>query len=195
MVKRKSGDKLVGILSDTHDNLPLIDEAVKQLNQYGVGTVLHAGDYISPFTVAHFKPIKAKMIGVYGNNCAERGLLKKLFKEIDGDLRGFFAAVSLDEVKIALLHGHDEELLNASINSCSYDVVVHGHTHQVKTQQVGNTLVINPGEVCGYLTGKSTMAILDLQTRKVEVVRISQGRNSPRPASESFESRVKSVPV
>ncbi len=183
MVNRKKGDQLIGILSDTHDNLPLIDEAVTQLNQYGVETVLHAGDYVSPFTVMHFKPLKANIIGVYGNNCAERERLKKLFQDIDGDLRGFFAEVSLEGVKIALLHGHDEELLNASINSCTYDVVVHGHTHQVKTQRVGNTLVINPGEVCGYLTGKSTMAILDLKTLKVAVVSIPQGRNNPRPAS------------
>lgn len=174
MVNRNKRDKLVGILSDTHDNLPLIDDAVKQLNQYGVGTVLHAGDYISPFTISHFKPLKGKIIGVYGNNCAERSLLKKLFKEIGGDLRGFFAEVSLEGLKIALLHGHDEELLNSSINSCSYDVVVHGHTHQVKTQQAGNTVVINPGEVCGYLTGKSTIAILDLKTLDVAVVIIPQ---------------------
>jgi putative phosphoesterase len=183
MVNRKKGNKLVGILSDTHDNLPLIDEAVTQLNQYGVGTVLHAGDYISPFTITHFEPLKAKIIGVYGNNCAERSLLKKRFKDIDGDLRGFFAEVSLEGVKIALLHGHDEELLNSSVNSCAYDVVVHGHTHQVKIQQVGNTLVINPGEVCGYLTGKATMAVLDLQTRKVAVASIPQGRNNPWPVS------------
>jgi len=75
------GDNFIGILSDTHDNLPLIDEAVKLLNRSGVGIVLHAGDYISPFTVPHFKPLQAKIIGVYGNNCAERKLLKELFRD------------------------------------------------------------------------------------------------------------------
>ena len=173
MANGKNGDKLVGIVSDTHDNLPLIDGAVKQLNRYGVGTVLHAGDYISPFTVSHFKPLKAKIIGVYGNNCAERSLLKKLFKDIGADLRGFFAEISVDGLKIALLHGHDEELLNSIINSEAYDVAVHGHTHQAKVQRVGSTLVINPGEVCGYLTGKSTMVTLDLKTLDVEIVRVS----------------------
>lgn len=162
----------IGILADTHDNLPLIDEAVKQLNHYGVEMVLHAGDYISPFTVSHFKPLQAQLIGVYGNNCAERKRLKELFRDIDADLRGFFAEVSVEGVKIGLLHGHDEELLNALLKSCVYDVVVHGHTHQAKVQRIGRTLVINPGEVCGYLTGKSTMALLDLKTRDAEIVMI-----------------------
>lgn len=164
------GDNFIGILSDTHDNLPLIDEAVIRLNQYGVGIVLHAGDYISPFTVHHFKPLQAKIIGVYGNNCAERRLLKELFRDIGADLKGFFAEVSVEGLKIGLLHGHDEELLNAIITSCAYDVVVYGHTHQAKFQRIGRTLVINPGEVCGYLTGKSTMALLDLKTREVEIM-------------------------
>lgn len=164
------GDNFIGILSDTHDNLPLIDEAVKRLNRYGVGLVLHAGDYISPFTVSHFKPLQVKIIGVYGNNCAERKLLKELFRDIGADLRGFFAEVSMEGLKIGLLHGHDEELLHAIIASCAYDVVVYGHTHQTKVQRIGRTLVINPGEICGYLTGKSTMALLNLKTREVEIV-------------------------
>lgn len=166
------GDEFIGILSDTHDNLPLIDEAVKRLNRSGVGIVFHAGDYISPFTVTHFKPLQAKIIGVYGNNCAERKLLKELFRGIGADLRGFFAEVSVGGLKIGLLHGHDEELLNAILTSCAYDVVVYGHTHQAKAQRIGRTLVINPGEVCGYLTGKSTMALLDLKTCEVEIVTI-----------------------
>jgi len=173
MENEKIRDKPIGIISDTHDNLPLIDRAVERLNRTGVGMVLHAGDYISPFTVSHFKPLKAKTIGVCGNNCAERILLKRLFKEIGGDLRGFFAQVSMNGLKIALLHGHDEELLNSIINSGAYNVVIHGHTHQAKTQRVGGTLVINPGEVCGYLTGRSTMATLDLKTLDVEISTVS----------------------
>jgi len=167
-------DNFIGILAETHDNLPLIDEAVKQLNRYDVGTVLHAGDYISPFTVAHYKPLHAHLIGVYGNNCAERRLLKELFQGIGGDLRGFFAEVTVKDLKIGLLHGHDETLLTTLIQSGAYDVVVHGHTHHAATQRVGRTLVINPGEVCGYLTGKATMAFLDVKTRAVEIVEIRE---------------------
>lgn len=164
--------KVIGIISDTHDNIFKIDEAVKRLNELGVELVLHAGDYISPFTVQHFKPLKGKLIGVYGNNCAERAMLKRLFSEIGADIRGFFAEIWAGGLKIALLHGHDEELLNSLIESEAYDLVVHGHTHQVSVKRKGKTMVINPGEVCGYLSGESTMAIFNPETRGMETVTI-----------------------
>jgi len=52
----------------------------------------------------------------------------------------------------------------------SYDVIVYGHTHEAKTYKKRRTLVINPGETCGYLTGKPTVAILNTQMLDVRVV-------------------------
>ncbi|MFH0748929.1 MAG: metallophosphoesterase [Candidatus Bathyarchaeota archaeon] len=155
--------RLLGMISDTHDNIYMIDEAVKRLNNLGVELVLHAGDYISPFTVQYFKPLNAKLIGVYGNNCAERATLKKLFSDIGADLRGFFAEIALQDLKVALLHGHDQELLRSLIESKTYNLVIYGHTYQVSISQKGKTTVINPGEVCGYLSGKSTIVVYDLE--------------------------------
>ena len=42
---------LVGLISDTHDNLPMVEKAVKRLNEEKVGLVLHAGDYVAPFVI------------------------------------------------------------------------------------------------------------------------------------------------
>ena len=170
--KKTKNIRLIGIISDTHDNIYLIDEAVKKLNAIGVDLILHAGDYVSPFTIRHFKPLKAKLIGVFGNNCAEWNLLANRLKEIGGDPRGFFAEIPVDGLKIALLHGHDGELLQSVIATGAYDVVVYGHTHEVKVERIGRTLVINPGEVCGYLSGRRTMAILNSQSLEVEIMEI-----------------------
>ena len=35
---------LVGLIADTHDCLPMVDRAVKKLNESDVELVLHAGD-------------------------------------------------------------------------------------------------------------------------------------------------------
>jgi len=161
---------IIGIISDTHDNIYLIDDVINQLNERDVNLVLHAGDYVSPFTVSHFKPLNAKMIGVFGNNCAERELLRKLFTEIEVEVRGSFAETSAEGLKIALYHGQEENLLNSLINSGGYDVVVCGHTHKAETYRKAGTTVINPGEVCGYLTGKSTYALLDTHVLKAEII-------------------------
>ncbi len=162
----------IGIISDTHDNLPLIEKTIEQLNQESVELVLHAGDYVSPFTIIRFKKLKAKLIGVFGNNDGDHEFLKKRFSEVNGaEVRGQFAEVKVDRLKIALLHG-EEELLQSLINTNSYDIVVHGHFHEAKIFKKGKTIVINPGEVCGYLSRKSTFALLDTRTREAKIVQL-----------------------
>jgi hypothetical protein len=162
---------LVGLIADTHDRLPMVEKAVKILNEENVELVLHAGDYVAPFVVPRFKDLRAKLIGVFGNNDGDRELLKRRFSEYKGlEIRGNFAEITIDGLRVALLHGHEEELLKALVNSEVFDVVVHGHTHKVEVHQKGKTLVVNPGEVCGYLSGKSTIALFDTVKREVRLV-------------------------
>jgi putative phosphoesterase len=161
---------IVGLLSDTHDCLPLIDEAIKQLNEINVELVLHAGDYISPFVTEHFMQLKAPMIGVFGNNDGDRTLLKKKFAELGADIRGRFAFVLVDGLRIAMLHGDETELMRSLLELERHDVIVSVHTHVPKTYRRGRTLVINPGEACGYLSGKPTISILDTETLDVKTL-------------------------
>ena len=163
----------VGIIADTHDRLPFIDEAVQRLNREEVGLVLHAGDYIAPFVTAHFKPLKAKMIGVFGNNDAEKELLQRKFGDMGAQVRGKFAEVKVGGLKMALLHGEEIELLDSVVNTNYYDVVVYGHTHQAESRKEDRTLVLNPGEVCGYLSGRATIVVLDTQTMDVRMIQLS----------------------
>ncbi len=163
---------IIGIMADTHDRLPLVDKAVKVLNEQDVELVLHAGDYIAPFVIPHFEPLKSKFVGVFGNNDGERNGLTKKFMEIGAEIHGNFAEITVGGLKIALLHGSEEELLRSLISVESHDVIIHGHTHEAKTYRKGRTLVINPGEVCGYLTEKSTIALLNSQTKEVKVIEL-----------------------
>lgn len=161
---------IIGVMADTHDRLPLLDKAVKRLNKEGVELVLHAGDYIAPFVVQHFKPLNSPLIGVFGNNDAERDLLRKKFADMGAELRGCFTEVKVKGSKIALLHGEETELLNSLISAECHDIIIYGHTHEANTYRRGKTLVLNPGEVCGYLTGKSTMVVLNTKTFEVETI-------------------------
>ncbi|MGQ9565261.1 MAG: metallophosphoesterase [Candidatus Bathyarchaeales archaeon] len=160
----------IGIIADTHDNLPNIDKTVKRLNEEKVQLVLHAGDYVAGFSVLRLKPLKAKLIGIFGNNDGDHQLLTKRFQEINGELRGKFAEVIVDNVKIAMVHGDDEGLLSSLIGTQGYDVIVHAHTHEAKILREGKTIIINPGEVCGYLSGKPTFALLDTKTFDTKIM-------------------------
>lgn len=165
---------IIGILSDTHDRLPLIDEAVKRLTELNVELVLHAGDYISPFVKDSLKNLTVPLIGVFGNNDGDKGLLKKKFAEFGADIRGKFAFVVADGLRIALLHGDETELMRSLLELESHDVLISGHTHVPKIYRKGQTLVINPGEASGILTGKATIAILDTESLEARIVQLNE---------------------
>ena len=38
----------------------------------------------------------------------------------------------------------------------------------------GQTLIINPGEACGWINGSPTAAVLDLDTKHVEFIKLSE---------------------
>jgi len=164
---------LIGAISDTHDNLPQIEKAVKYLNDQKVDLALHAGDYVAGFVLPKLKQLNCKLIGVFGNNDGDHELLKKRFSETTNcTIHDRFAQVEVEGYRIALLHGTETELLDAIINSGYFDAVIHGHSHNKSIEKKGKTLAINPGEVCGYLTGKCTVALLDTAKREAKIIEL-----------------------
>jgi putative phosphoesterase len=153
---------LIGIMGDSHDNLPKVRDAVALMNDREIGLVLHTGDYIAPFVIPLLGELKSPMIGVFGNNDGDRELLlKRSIQEVGIEIRGNFAELNEGGVRIGLLHGHEEPLLQALITAGGFDLLVHGHTHRPGVTRSGRTVVVNPGEVCGYLTGMATVATFD----------------------------------
>jgi len=163
----KKDNHLIGIIADTHENLPLIAKAVEIFNKENVEFVFHAGDIIAPFTVKEFKNLKAKLYLVFGNNDGDRFLLRAKFKDI-GEFYETRYETEINGQRILLIHQPD--FLEQLIASQRYDVIIYGHTHEVEVREEGKTLVINPGECGGWVTGRKTCAILSLPDRKVKII-------------------------
>ncbi|MCW3999938.1 MAG: metallophosphoesterase [Candidatus Bathyarchaeota archaeon] len=164
----------VGAVSDSHDNIPLIEAAVQTLNAKAVGLVLHAGDYVAPFTIAKFRQLNCPLIGVFGNNDGDHELLKLRFSETKNcTVHDRFTEVVVEGFRIALLHGHETQLLEAILNCGYFDCVVHGHSHNAAVEQRGKTLAVNPGELCGYLTGKPSIAIIDTEKKQATHIQLT----------------------
>jgi putative phosphoesterase len=176
---------MIGIVSDSHDNLDAIREAVMFLNTQNVSMVLHAGDYIAPFTVREWKNLKCPFHGVFGNNDGERKGLVRAYSEMGTELKEF-EEISFEGKKIALYHGTITEFLSAIISGGEYDVVVRGHTHNQEIKKEGKTLVINPGELCGYLTGKKTLCLLDLALMEATIHVIGAKSEAPGEKKEEM---------
>lgn len=157
----------IGLLSDTHDHLSYIRKAVEAFNDLQVAQVLHAGDYVAPFVVDALQHLKMPLHGIFGNNDGERIGLKNRLTAI-GSVQVQPLFLELGGRRIAMVHEPEPVLPFA--RSGLYEVVIYGHTHRPEVRQEGNCLVINPGEVCGWLTGKPTVAVLDLETLRCELL-------------------------
>ena len=155
----------IGIMSDSHDNMPNIAAAVKYFNEAGVAHVIHAGDFVAPFVYRALKELKCPFTGVFGNNDGERLGLQKTLTPL-GTLEPRLAKLDLGGKRIVVVHEGDfvEELAASG----QYDLVVYGHSHTHDVREVGGVLIVNPGETCGWVTGRSTVVVLDLETGKLD---------------------------
>ena len=159
----------IGLISDTHDNVKNIENAVSLFVSRHVSFVIHAGDIMSPKTVEAFAEVK--LIGVLGNNDVDVTGLKNAFDKIGGQLKGEFCKIEQDNLIFAIYHGTDSKKNESIIQSGKYDVVVYGHTHRVQNKRIGKTLVINPGTANGWFFGyKATAAVFDTNTRELEFI-------------------------
>ena len=145
----------IGVISDTHDNIPKLKAAVELFNEEQVELVLHAGDIIAPFAVVAMADLKCRAIAVLGNNDGEKVILTQKFESI-GELHPNIAKVEIGGRQIAVVHYPD--LAEPLASSGQFDIVIYGHTHEVNVRKE-KTLILNPGEGGGWLTGKCTVAL------------------------------------
>jgi uncharacterized protein len=157
----------IGLISDTHDNIENIQNAISIFDDRSVSFVIHAGDIISPKAVEAFAQVK--LIGVLGNNDVDVTGLKNAFDKIGGQLKGEFCEIEQDNLIFAIYHGTNSKKNESIIQSGKYDVVVYGHTHRVQNKRVGKTLVINPGTANGWFFGyRATAVVFDTRTKEPE---------------------------
>jgi putative phosphoesterase len=159
---------LLGIVSDSHDHLTHLERALLRFQKENVEAVLHPGDMIAPFAAKLFDQLwKGPRRVVYGNNDGERrGLAAVLPDIVDGPV-----VVELGGRRISLDHYPPDDV-HRPAPDC--DIVVFGHTHQILIEQHEGALWVNPGECCGWVTGKPTCALLDTETLRVEIIELNE---------------------
>ncbi len=159
----------IGIISDTHDNLSAISKAVEVFNHEEIEILIHAGDFVAPFTEKPFRTLNAPLVGIFGNNDGDKLLLKEKYREKEvGEI--YEDPYDFEFGTKRIIVTHKPKIVDALAGSGMYDVVIYGHTHRAVIEHKGDTLIVNPGECCGYLSGKRTVAILDLKIWDVELL-------------------------
>lgn len=158
----------IGIISDSHDRLPALKQALKLLANRNVEAILHAGDFVAPFAAKLIAPdaLNVPLYAIYGNNDGERAGLKKVLPDlVDGPLKVELGGKTL------VMH-HFLDWMQPS-DYADADVVISGHDHTLNIEQRDDKLFLNPGECCGWLTGRCTCAMLETDTMQTEVIDIS----------------------
>ncbi len=139
--------------SDTHDNVLAIRDLLKDISKERVDFYVHAGDVISPFALREFLELDSLYL-VFGNNDGDRQKLMEIALS-----KGWTFGDVLRVESMAVYHGTSQEVLKAL--SSRFELVVCGHTHKAEIRKEGRARILNPGETCGYLTGKRTYAVYE----------------------------------
>jgi putative phosphoesterase len=159
-------------MSDSHDRVPAIRTLLERIIERGAGMVLHGGDYCSPFSLAPFIELNIPFAGVYGRNDGDREGLKAFASKGVG-IEMFESPHSLEVGGRRILLVHDlAEVLERSVEA--HEIIVHGFTHKQEKRVSSGATIINPGEACGWLHGIPSAAILDLETKEVEFISLTE---------------------
>ena len=169
----------VGIVADTHDHLDAIRRAVEIFNDEGIELLIHAGDFVAPFTEQPFRMLNAPLVGIFGNNDGDKLLLKEKYRE-NGVGELYEDPHEFELVTKRIIVTHRPKIVKALGASGVYDVIIYGHTHKAEIKhestnsrdQGERTWTINPGECCGYITKRKTVALLDLEKEEARIVEL-----------------------
>lgn len=158
---------LIGIISDTHDDVIMIKRAVDLFNERKVSHVLHAGDIISPFNFEIFRDLKCDFSAIFGNNDGDKLLLKT---KSNGNIHNQPYMTTIHKRKIVILH--EPDLVDALSESGLFDLIIYGHTHRPDVRKANKTTIVNPGKASRLIKGKITVAIIDLNKMEVEILEL-----------------------
>jgi hypothetical protein len=128
------------IISDSHDNIKTLSKAVEMANNKGVDHLFHCGDIIAPFSARILKKFSGELHVVFGNNDGEKFGLKRILGE---NLTSTPYALNIDGFSILMMH------------------VFYGHTHELVIERRKASIIINPGDSSGWVSGNPTCVIVE----------------------------------
>lgn len=167
----------LAVLSDVHDNAHNLVLALEQINKMqDIKQIYFLGDFCGAAIANLFCSSTIPVYAIWGNNDGDKCLITKFAAKPDTNLEvGFdtYDVVEIDGKKLFLTHF--PMLAKPMARSGDFDAVFYGHNHLKNKERIGDCLVLNPGEVGAYKTGKPSFAIYDTITNDAEIIDIVKG--------------------
>ena len=139
----------IGVLSDSHRKVGLAKFVIKTLKREGAQFLIHAGDIVEDETLHLLELSGLPYKAIMGNN--DTHLIAHVEKFQLHQEPYYFA---IDELNVKLMH-HPFYLVPDA------DLIIYGHTHHFSVEYVGQTLFLNPGEVCARKKDLCECVLLD----------------------------------
>jgi uncharacterized protein len=162
---------LIGILSDTHDQVQRTRDAADMLISHGADQLIHCGDLTTADVVYELANVPSYF--VLGNCDYDEGSLRGAIDRIGGTCMGRGGLITLGERTIAVTHGHLQSELDR-LAAAAPDYLLFGHTHRLADDQLGPTRWINPGAL--HRASTWTVALLNLASNQVRVLSVINGK-------------------
>jgi putative phosphoesterase len=172
---------MIGIMADSHDNVRSIKLAVSLFKEAGCNLVIHAGDFVAPFAARELANLSCPVKAVFGNCDGEKKGLEKVFHSF-GEIKKAPFVFCHENLNFLVTHipaarrsyphlvTHIPAARRSYPHSEKHDVIIFAHTHKPEVRREKNTLLINPGEAGGWVSGKSTVALLDPTNLSVDII-------------------------
>ena len=160
---------LIGLISDTHipDRAKVLPQKV--LDAFDdVDLILHAGDLTSPRVIEELESL-APVMAVQGNMDRVNGIDLPRAKVIEAE-----------GLRIGIVHGEvypraDSDQLLYLAKELDVNILVSGHSHQPKIEQVEDVLLLNPGSPIVPRLADRTVMLLEINNKNVDVEIIKIG--------------------
>ncbi len=159
---------LLGILSDSHDQLDRTRRAVELLQQAGVEALIHCGDLVSPEIVQACAVLPFYF--VFGNGDSRTTTeLELAAQSLHATCLGLGGVVELGGKRVGVVHSHlDGEVRR--VLAAAPDYLLTGHSHIAHDLREGPLRRINPGAL--HRASTFTVALLELSTDKLEFIEV-----------------------
>lgn len=149
---------LLGILSDTHDEVSRTRAAIHLLRSEGAEAFFHCGDFTQPDLVLLFSGLPTYF--TFGNHdCDMVPDLTAAIATAGGVCLGWGGEAALAGKRVAACHGHMSYDVRRLL-SAGPDYLFSGHSHEPADRQEGPVRRINPGAL--HRADRFTVALLDL---------------------------------
>lgn len=149
MGRKTEGTMKLLIISDIHDNLHALDQAISFCKTENIETVLFCGDFCSPIPCRMLAQSGLQVHAVFGNGDGDRFAMSGIAANHPNlNLHGEWAELGIMKRKIALTHY--PIYAQALARTGDYDAVFSGHTHEKHRETFGDTLWVNPGEIMAW---------------------------------------------